>query len=412
MTVADNIDKTDHKDACPEIVSMGISATSEELLISRSRAMALLYKTMKTAYLENDVKKSNFGKKKYKDCVGAQQIVDIYLKAIKNDKYLKETSIQYGNDYKRWRLWDIKLSNDWKKDLIEEKKILETEDVNLYFCSQGSDTNDLNKVVYHLNFGIPLSDLHNNNFFYHLSEGNGYTNESQNEWKKARERATKCTACVKKNYKPYIAPPSEFYTYLKGAITYLYYGYYHNLDFVKRKKFNDKDSHMNLIKAKIWEITKLLANRGSGFPNDAVKDYENAALEFCSKECVKDDAENATKKYTQLRTLWECRLFYEQHKKKCGNKKAPYPFDSIGTGKPLPVYWDEIEAGSFGSVEWKKRKALIIVVENRDSVREPHESAKKIRDAFQPTTDPDAAETNVKNGMVNLLKLQLGATDK
>ncbi len=141
----------------------------------------------------------------------------------------------------------------------------------------------------------------------------------------------------------------------------------------------------------------------------------------CFDICVGEEKRNKNNTYRKLITLWECRLFFPITERKYGvnhdrckakGSTHKYPFDSGGTGKPIETYWADIEAGTSTNLKWEKRKALIVVAENRDLSTGASKSARLIRNAFIPTTDPDAAEKNLKDGWDNLLKLQLGATDK
>ncbi|MCP4137653.1 MAG: hypothetical protein GY754_42190 [bacterium] len=321
----------------------------------------------------------------------------------------------------RWMLWLIKNSNDWRNKLKAENRIANANDAKLYFCSQGENTKDVDEVVYHLNFGIPLGDLYYNELFYLTSVGAGVTYHSQEEWGNARKRAAACTGCVEEALDSKDSMPPVFYNSLKGAITYLYYGYYHNLDLAKRQGNKKKDSHLHLMKANIFGLITLLIEE---YKAD-IGIYEKAALSsICSKICVGEDKRNKNNKYRKLRTLWECRLFLPMTIDKYGKNEVvnnrckaigsihKYPFDASGTGKPIDTYWVDIEAGTSTNLKWKKRRALIVVAENRDLGNRAGEPAWLIRNAFIPTTDPDAAEKNVKDGWDNLLRLQLGATDR
>ncbi|MCP4138054.1 MAG: hypothetical protein GY754_44230, partial [bacterium] len=155
-TVIDNNDNG--IDACPEIVSMGVSTIKKEILIARSRAMALLYKTMKTAYLKNDVEKKSLRKGTHEKCVAAKDIIFHYHREIEEDSFLKEDQDDKPGT-PRWELWLIKDSNEWRNQLQVSNRIVDAKAAKLYFCSQGEDASDVEEVVYHLNFGIPLSDL-------------------------------------------------------------------------------------------------------------------------------------------------------------------------------------------------------------------------------------------------------------
>ncbi|MCP4135523.1 MAG: hypothetical protein GY754_31430 [bacterium] len=428
--VFDNIGWGENKglDACPEIVTAGFGATYEELLISRSRAMALLYKTLKTAYTNATVKKVNLGKG-YENCVSPETIITTYNTAIAKDDYLEKKLAGSNGKSLRWYLWDLETTDEWKKFLDSKDKNA----AKLYFCSKGTNTIDKNEVVYHLNFGIPLNDLYTSELFLGLSNGYGdrVTEHSVEEWENARKRAGKCTACVKKNMtKAFPAlkfdASDEFYTMIKGALTYLYYGYYHNLDIQKRAGSKDKDSHINLVKSSLHPMKKLLSKEHDTWELQ----YFNATgtnMDYCKKVCVED--EPAIKKIrghgfvTPLYTLWACRLFYQETVATYGKNKTDseycttqkdkdgFPFDSVHTQKPIPAYWEQIEAGTFKGLKWNKRKALVVVVESRDfGSRSINESARLIRKAFEPTPDPDVAERNAKKGIPLLLKLQVGAT--